>query len=303
MLSDRVRVEAYVAAIDRVVRPGDVVADVGSGTGIFSLAACRAGARRVYAIEPGAVATLARTIVEANAGRDRVTLIQETSDRVRLPEPVDVVVIDVRGVLPDRQIQVSRDARQRWLRPGGHMLPLADEIWAAPVTAPALYRSHVGAWARDACGVDVSAARRAVVNTWVKCRTVPGRFLAPPRCLGTIDYTRHDKDEFDGRGEWTSLTPSDCHGFVVWFDSRLVDGIRISNRPGEPDLLYGQGYLPWPEPVRLSRDASVAIELHGFPTRDDYEWRWRTEISGAEDQRATRVFDQGPSEPGIGSAS
>ena len=66
MIADRLRIDAYLESIRRAVQPGSVVADVGSGVGIFALAACRAGARRVYAIEPGAIVQVAREIVAAN---------------------------------------------------------------------------------------------------------------------------------------------------------------------------------------------------------------------------------------------
>ena len=43
MLADRVRMDAYAAALEAVVRPGSVVLDVGTGTGMFALPACRLG--------------------------------------------------------------------------------------------------------------------------------------------------------------------------------------------------------------------------------------------------------------------
>ena len=54
MIDDAVRMDAYVAALRRVVKPGDVVLDIGTGTGIFAVLAARLGARRVFAVEPEA---------------------------------------------------------------------------------------------------------------------------------------------------------------------------------------------------------------------------------------------------------
>src|SRR5439155_3036542 len=49
MLNDRRRTSQFLTSIREVVRPGDVVVDLGTGTGILAVAAARAGARHVYA--------------------------------------------------------------------------------------------------------------------------------------------------------------------------------------------------------------------------------------------------------------
>ena len=51
MISDSARFKAYAEAISRCVRPGNVVLEIGCGPAVFSLLACHAGAKRVYAIE------------------------------------------------------------------------------------------------------------------------------------------------------------------------------------------------------------------------------------------------------------
>ena len=117
---DRTRTGAYCQALACAVRPGDVVVDLGAGTGIFTLHACRLGARLVHAIEPNDVIQVAREVVHANGFSERVTFHQAMSFQIELPEPGDVLVTDPRGVVPlfEKAMPTIIDARRRLLRPG-----------------------------------------------------------------------------------------------------------------------------------------------------------------------------------------
>lgn len=50
-LSDGARTDALIAAMETVLRPGNLVLDAGAGSGVLSLAAARMGAGRVIAVE------------------------------------------------------------------------------------------------------------------------------------------------------------------------------------------------------------------------------------------------------------
>ena len=59
MLNDRARTSRFLAGIAEVVRPGDIVVDIGTGTGVRAIAAARAGAKHVYAIEASDIGQVA----------------------------------------------------------------------------------------------------------------------------------------------------------------------------------------------------------------------------------------------------
>jgi predicted RNA methylase len=100
LLNDRRRTTSFLDTIATVVRPGDVVVDVGTGTGVLALAAARAGARHVYAIEMGGIADCAEGLFEASDASDRITLVRGRSLDVRLPERADVLVCELIGHAP-----------------------------------------------------------------------------------------------------------------------------------------------------------------------------------------------------------
>src|SRR5438105_13764263 len=100
MVADGFRTDAYCEALRRAVKPGSTVLDIGTGTGIFALLACRFGARKVYAIEPGDVIQVARETAVANGFGDRIQFIQAYCEKVELHQRADLIVSDLRGVLP-----------------------------------------------------------------------------------------------------------------------------------------------------------------------------------------------------------
>src|SRR5688572_9108388 len=148
MLADATRMDAYTAALRRAVKPGSVVLDLGCGPGMFALLACQMGVRRVYAVEPDNVIQLAREAAVANGFEHRIEFFQNLSSEITLPEQADVIISDLRGVLPWYQHHIPSivDARSRFLAPGGILIPRRDVLWAAIVDTPDRYQELVAPW-------------------------------------------------------------------------------------------------------------------------------------------------------------
>src|SRR5262245_20886481 len=151
-------------AIAKVVKRGDVVADLGAGTGVLSIAARRAGAKRVYAIERGPIARVGEALTKEN-GVTGIEWIEEFSRDVVLPEDVDVIVSECFGVLAagGTMLQAVDDLRTRHLRKGGKVIPRSATIFAAPVEAPADHR-WVSRWKEKRHGMTFRAAGELAWN-------------------------------------------------------------------------------------------------------------------------------------------
>ena len=135
MICNRVRTGAFRRAIDSVVRPGDIVLDVGAGSGILSVFAARAGAARVYAVERTPAAVLAAELAAANGVAEIVRVIHGDVMDIELPERVDVIVSEWLGGfgIDEGMLVPVIVARDRWLKPGGVMIPRLVTAWAALV--------------------------------------------------------------------------------------------------------------------------------------------------------------------------
>jgi protein arginine N-methyltransferase 1 len=283
MIADDVRMAAYEQALRRTVRPGSVVVDIGTGTGIFSLLACQFGARKVYAIEPDPAIEVAREIAAANGYLDRIVFIQGLSTRITLPERADVIVSDIRGVLPlfQHHIPTIVHARQRLLTPGGVLIPQRDTVLAAVVDAPELYARHMTPWAQRPFGLDMQAAQRIVSNTWLKRRVTPDQLLLEPKSWAVLDYSTVENPNVSEVLSWTATRSGIGHGLTVWFDAMLADNVGFSNAPAAPELIYGAAFFPWTQPVTIDPGDSVTVALRADLVGEDYIWRWDTTVLDA----------------------
>jgi protein arginine N-methyltransferase 1 len=293
MITDRPRVGPYVEALRRAVRPGCVVLDIGAGTGIFSLLACQLGAAEVHAIEPNAAIEVARQMAAANGYADRIRFHSALSTEITLPRPADVIISDLRGVLPllQKHIPAIADARRRLLAPGGVLIPRRDRLWAALVEDPKTYRPYAEPWRSNDFGLDLRAGHRLVVNTWRKVNATADQMLVEPRHWATLDYGSIENPNLAGTLSWRAERPGTAHGVLVWFDAELAEGIGFSNAPGQPELIYGQAFFPLEEPLPLAEGDQVEVELRADLIDGDYVWRWSTRVMAASGA-ARAVFRQ-----------
>jgi len=126
-LLDEDRTNALRAAIRRKVKPGDVVVDAGTGSGILALFAAEAGAKKVYAVDVDPVAlNLARRSIEASAYADRIEVIQADLKEFELPVPADVVIMEMldTGLIAELQAPALNALRRhRVIGPQTRMVP------------------------------------------------------------------------------------------------------------------------------------------------------------------------------------
>lgn len=291
MLADRARVDAYARAIRELVKPGGAVLEIGTGTGLFAILACRQGARRVYAIERDDIIEAARQDAARNGCGERIRFIQAMSTDVELPERVDVVISDMRGVLPwhERHIEAIADARRRFLAPGGRLIPAADRVFAACIEAADVHREMTAPWSVQACGVDLAAARELVVNHWQRIQARGEQLVTAPVPCGELDYATVEDPHFSARVTLVATRAATAHGLCLWFDTTLAATAGFSNAPGGPGHVYGQAFFPWPRPVDLDAGAGVEAAIEARLVGEDYVWSWETRLRDAKSGEALRL--------------
>ena len=280
MIADTERFSAYEKAIAKAVKRGDAVAEIGCGPGLFSLLACRAGARRVFAIDTEDCIEFARQLAAANGCAERIEFIQSDSRKLQLPERVDVIVSDIRGALPffGHAIASMEDARQRLLAPGGRFIPKRDTLKAAMIESGDFYARLVSPWSEANAGLNLSSALPLVLNASYGSHFNSDQILTGAQTWAVLDYRAGAKACAAADLDFVTTRSGTVDGACVWFETELFEGIGYSTGPGARKSVYGQLFLPLLKSVPVQEGQSIQVRLQANLVGDDYIWCWDTKI-------------------------
>jgi len=265
MLADRVRMQRYADAINQLVQPGQVVADLGTGLGVLAMLAARAGAARVHAVEiRPQVAALAQRIIAANGLAERINVIQADARTLVLDEPVDLILNELIGDFGTDEgiVECVGAVASHGLRPGGRLLPARLITYLVPVEYGDSLR---GVFRRDFHGMDLTPALALPFQPAPVLASLPGaqRDLGPAQ---VVERIRFAQDMAPRRHRFELQLPIErpgtLHGLLGWFDAELADGIRIASYPAYPGCHWQTWNWPVHPPRRVAPGQRLAVVLH-----------------------------------------
>jgi len=261
MLEDEVRTRAFREAIFQTCR-GQVVMEVGCGTGILSVFAAQAGALKVIAVEASPkMAEHAQEVVDHNGFAETVSVVSGYVEDVA--EEVDALLQEANHG-PEVGVLISEwmgfmlvcegmfpsvtFARDRWLMEGGCMIPQVCRVWAAPFSHKQLIDRVTGYWTTRPYGVDLSSlACKALAQFLTQpVIEVVHETLAPAIELLILDCSKATAEEVEDQClsfECSIAQAGPFHGFAVWFTCELVPGISFSTGPETVSTHWSQTLL------------------------------------------------------------
>ncbi|KAJ2750455.1 hypothetical protein GGI19_005099 [Coemansia pectinata] len=331
MLQDYVRTSAYHSAITLngpALFRDRIVMDVGAGSGILSFFAAQAGAKHVHAVEASGMANKMKVILEAakrkNAARnaylaDRITVVGSKIEDPRLlasTPKVDVIISEPIGVLlvHERMLESFVYARDKFLRPGGAMLPSSGTIHLAPISDAALWSETITKarfWQQDSFyGVDLNPYFAPAFDEFFSAPVV-GCF-SPATLIG--DSVQYEVDfhtvtlaglkEFVIPIDWQIKYTGLMHGVAGWFDLAFVppasslhpgtksSTVYMSTSPYSPATHWQQVRLLLKQPLAVNAGQVIRGQI-SMKVNDQRSYDMEARIIALDEEEAATLTEEG----------
>lgn len=143
-LYDQKRTLAFRKAIYKTVRRGDIVTDIGAGSGVLSIFAATAGAKKVYAFENENLnyKSLKET-VRLNGLQDQIIVKKADATNLKIPEKVDVIICEMiaTGLIEELQVPAMNNAL-KYAKKGVKVILKKYEIYIDLVQHKNVFYNH-----------------------------------------------------------------------------------------------------------------------------------------------------------------
>ncbi len=228
LLRDAQRNRPFYRALKKTVTRGCSVLDIGSGTGLWAIAAARMGAKRVVAIErEPLLAGLIKALARENKVADRVEVVLGDARAVQLGKDFDVIISETIGhlVFDEDVITIMIDARERFLKAGGVLIPASVCLRAAGAHLRNRH-DHLPAGLPLNFGLFESLLLHSPVQPGNKrCLKI----ICAPADLIRVDLTKIASPPEVGSltARWDQQATSGLNCFAVWVEATLTENVEF----------------------------------------------------------------------------
>lgn len=288
-LEDTARLALYRQAIRAAINDGDVVADVGCGTAVLGLMCLQQGAGHVHAIDSSGALEVARKSLQLAGWGEKASFLRDLSYRVELPSQVDAVICDHVGYFGFDYglIELLADAKKRFLKPGGKLLPQRLKLTLGAVDSPNSWKI-VDAW-RD--------AQIPQEFHWVTDLGVNNKYAVTLHSREVVTTTQEIADlklgeshppYFAWNASLKALRDGTVHGLAGWFECELTDDVWMTNSPLSAGAIdRHQAFLPIDAPFSVRSGDTLLAKVMVRPTDNLIAWELAHPASGRKFSQTT----------------
>lgn len=247
-LTDERRTVKFQEAINRSVRPGDIVLDSGTGSGILALMAARAGAKKVYAVEfDPFVAKIAVQNIARNGYEKVVEIMVGDIRTMHFPDNTvfDVVIMEMltTGMIDEFQVWTMNHLHKKgYVGSQTRFVPERQETYATPVYAN--FENY---------GFDM----RMVRHVWEPYATLPLQKLADPSLINSISFTRENGLDTEANITFTATSSGVMNSVYLTSTTILDDTLSV----GDTAALNAPVVYPLEKDLPVSEGDRIAVMI------------------------------------------
>lgn len=285
MVLDPLRTNPLYKAIHKVVKRGDVVCDIGAGLGLLTFYALSAGARCVYAIDCDKDSlNVAIEFAKKHGVVDNISFIEGHSSDVYIGEKADVVICETIGsaAFDENILATLKDAKKRFLRRGGKIIPAVIELWGAPAT----FKIPSPLWG-EACPESFDFAQdklrrrgrgEGIIETAIIKRK---NLLCSPTLLAGINTQKKFRSGIHVRHNFIIKKNGKLSGVALWPKVEWSKDLITDASPLKPPTHWKQCILPNDvKPVRVGEKIHLELIIEPDPTdlKKQTEILWKLNV-------------------------
>jgi hypothetical protein len=233
----------------------------------------------VYAVEASEMSQVCEAIVKDSGYADRITVFHGKVEDFSLPAGVkaDIIVSEWMGfyLLHESMFDSIIVAREKFLAPGGVMVPSEACLYACPITMIDYYKDKFDSW-KSYHGFNFSVfgqlLKAKALQQPIIHEISPNQFVSNPELVFHMDMHFVDRGDFDSISRVLKFEATKhCvfHGVCFWFDVQFPGSgdIKLDTSPGQELTHWKQTTVCLPDPllVRRGDELNFTVQLHRDP--------------------------------------
>ncbi|MFZ4500209.1 MAG: 50S ribosomal protein L11 methyltransferase [Minisyncoccia bacterium] len=252
-LLDTERTEAFKKAIEQTVKPGDIVLDSGTGSGILAMFAAKAGAKKVIALELDPyIAKLARDNVVRNGLQDVVEVVNEDIRNYPFDQTAkfDVVIMEMltTGMIDEYQVWAVNQLHGKGaIGPHTIFIPFRQDTTAVLVNADFTM-----------FGLDV----RMPLHLWKFMDKGIAEFIPVSNRLeiNSIGFNTTNPEVFSREYSFTIANDTTINALYIESTTQLAEALFV----GDTMALNGPVLIPFNEEKSVAAGEVVQVKINYF---------------------------------------
>nr|XP_056707903.1 protein arginine N-methyltransferase 3 [Euleptes europaea] len=279
MIKDKVRTESYRDFIyhNSHIFRDKIVLDVGCGTGILSMFAAKAGAKKVIGVDQSEIIYQAMDIIRLNGLENTISLIKGRIEEVDLPaEKVDVIISEWMGyfLLFESMLDSVIYARNKYLAKGGSVYPDICSISLVAIGDLNKHADRLAFW-DDVYGFNMSCMKKAVVPEAVVDVLDSSTLLSEGCVIKWIDCHVVSVAELEFTSEFTltvmktSLCTAIAGYFDIYFEKNCNQKVLFSTSPCSAGTHWKQTLFYLENPIHVEKGEELKGKITLCKNRKD----------------------------------